>query len=224
MVLGKISSVFKSIQGEGLYVGVPQVFIRFWGCNMSCKFCDTILESYEEETPSKLVSKIDNFSNFHSVSLTGGEPLFQVEFLLHFLNNLNKRYPIYLETNGTLPDNFLRVSDYIDIVAMDFKLPSSTQDDNFFKEHKLFLRYVYDNKKEVFVKAVINSSTQLPDLMQTIDIIRGIDKKIPLILQPQSSFEDLLEKKLLSWLEICYDEGLVNVRIIPQIHKILGLE
>jgi len=36
-----IAEIFSSIQGEGLYVGRRQIFIRFCGCNLNCRYCDT---------------------------------------------------------------------------------------------------------------------------------------------------------------------------------------
>ncbi len=66
---GKISEIFLSLQGEGLYMGVPQFFVRFHGCNMKCNFCDTKLDSYENYTYRALVEKIEEYEEpFHSIS------------------------------------------------------------------------------------------------------------------------------------------------------------
>ncbi|MCM8763078.1 MAG: 7-carboxy-7-deazaguanine synthase QueE, partial [Candidatus Omnitrophica bacterium] len=74
----KIAEIFKSIQGEGIYQGREQVFVRFYGCNLKCQFCDTPLTHYEELRPEELLNRINIFGvDYHSLSLTGGEPLLQ---------------------------------------------------------------------------------------------------------------------------------------------------
>lgn len=108
----KIKEIFASIQGEGPYVGVKQLFIRFCNCNLKCNYCDTEFSSdddFEEYTPQTLVEKIReyNLETIHSVSLTGGEPLLSAEFLKTFLPLTGKK--IYLETNATLADKFEEV-------------------------------------------------------------------------------------------------------------------
>ncbi|MCX5680766.1 MAG: 7-carboxy-7-deazaguanine synthase QueE [Candidatus Omnitrophica bacterium] len=129
----KISEIFKSIQGEGKYLGVSQVFVRFFGCSLNCKICDTPYAKgnsaeYEEYTSGKLLSEIRRLSQgIHSVSLSGGEPLEQKDFLKSFLPLLKKQgMKTYLETNGVLFENLKEVIKHVDIVAMDMKLPSAT--------------------------------------------------------------------------------------------------
>lgn len=218
----KISEVFKSIQGEGPYQGVGQVFARFYGCNLACGFCDTEFRAYEEKSVKELLREIEAFGDCHSVSLTGGEPLLQISFLKELAKELKKKEKtVYLETNGVLYQNLEKVIGYVDIVAMDFKLPSSTLDRNLWIVHKEFLKIA--SKKEVFVKAVINNSTEVGDIFESIDMIRVAGKDIQFILQPQNPFEFLLKGKLDEFKGICVKRG-VNVKIIPQLHKELGIK
>ena len=74
-----ISEIFSSIQGEGIFVGVRQIFIRFSGCNLDkCIFCDEDAfetSSMTVEEVSAVVRDLSKKSRPHSVSLTGGEPL-----------------------------------------------------------------------------------------------------------------------------------------------------
>ena len=84
----KINEIFSSIQGEGPVVGYKQLFIRFCGCNLKCSYCDTDFSDGKEFTPQELYTKITteyNLETFHSISLTGGEPLLSAEFLQEFL-------------------------------------------------------------------------------------------------------------------------------------------
>ncbi|MBU1112488.1 MAG: 7-carboxy-7-deazaguanine synthase QueE [Candidatus Omnitrophica bacterium] len=217
----KISEIFKSIQGEGLYQGREQVFVRFFGCNLNCRFCDTRFEFFKEATLEDLVVEINSFGSGHSVSLTGGEPLLQVGFLGDLIKELKKQgQTTYLEANGTLPDKLSQVIDNIDIVAMDFKLPSSTGDRRFWSEHRKFLEIA--RSKKVFVKVVIGKNTQISDLEKAIEIVGETDREVPFILQPENPFEDELEDKLDNFKKIC-QKGLADVRVIPQLHKIIGV-
>ena len=101
----KIAEIFTSIQGEGPYIGVKQLFIRFCGCNLNCNYCDTSTipnETYLEFTPDELKKNLEDFNlrTIHSISLTGGEPLIWAGFFVKFLPMLKNK--IYLETNSTL--------------------------------------------------------------------------------------------------------------------------
>ena len=124
----RIAEVFDSVQGEGIYLGEKQLFVRFFGCNLSCKFCDTKLHRFLEYEPDELLEEIKLYGNgFHSISLTGGEPLLQNDFLKEIVRMTRDHgYRNYLETNGTLHSELKGIIDYLDIVAMDVKLPSST--------------------------------------------------------------------------------------------------
>ena len=192
---GKISEVFKSIQGEGPYQGNLQVFVRFFGCNLKCSFCDTKLDRYNEKTVLELLEDICVYKDYHSLSLTGGEPLLQLDFFREFAQTLKRKNKIvYLETNGTLCQNLKKIIDYVDIIAMDFKLPSSAGMKSHWQEHKQFLTIA--KKKEIFVKAVVNHGTLIEDIFSSINIIKEVNPETMFILQPENPFEGLLVPKL----------------------------
>jgi organic radical activating enzyme len=143
-----IVEVFSSLQGEGLFVGYPQLFIRLGGCNLRCTYCDTpeglsLQKTGRIETrpfsgkwltlknpvaaPALLAHVfrlIKGFPHYHSVSITGGEPLLHTDFLKAILPPIRKKLPILLETNGTLPARLKAVIKLVDIVSMDIKMPS----------------------------------------------------------------------------------------------------
>ena len=70
----RIKEIFESIQGEGPFIGYKQLFIRFCGCNLNCRYCDTDFdkESSKEYSIEELVSICNQKKDCHSVSLTGG--------------------------------------------------------------------------------------------------------------------------------------------------------
>ena len=162
----EISEIFSSLQGEGPYLGIKQIFVRFGRCNMHCGYCDE-LEKMKEENFSiysleSLLTSIDKFESekgpHHSISLTGGEPLFYTPFLKGLMPKIKERGLLtYLETNGTLPRELAQIIKWCDIIAMDMKPSSSTGDRNFYKEHEEFLKIAV--QKEVFVKVVVTPET-----------------------------------------------------------------
>lgn len=221
----KIAEIFESIQGEGIYQGLPQAFIRFFGCNLKCRFCDTPLSKYTQMDIAQVWEKLEKFSSFRQcISFTGGEPLLQKDFLKAFLPEVKaKGIKTYLETNGTLYEELSEIIDYLDIIAMDFKLPTSTGQKALWDGHENFLRIA--SRKEVFVKAVIGSSTKKEDLCSAINLIRKFNKEIPFVLQPQ--YQNLGDNGLSGKLEEfkALAQGyLRNVSIVGQLHKITGVK
>jgi organic radical activating enzyme len=103
--------LFYSLQGEGASIGVPAVFMRLAGCNLSCAWCDTAYSWDGSVTPvelatDELFSLLEKFPCRHLV-ITGGEPLVQQKFLPELLDKLDGWY-IEMETNGTIqPDEHL---------------------------------------------------------------------------------------------------------------------
>lgn len=96
----KINEIFSSIQGEGPVVGYKQLFIRFCGCNLKCEYCDTEFLQGEEYTAQELYEKVSkeyDLRSFHSVSLTGGEPLLHAEFLKNSYRLLKKKQKYILK-------------------------------------------------------------------------------------------------------------------------------
>ncbi len=242
----QISEVFNSIQGEGLYLGERQTFIRFAGCNLACQYCDSpqalvIPKEFKVEvTPGKknfekfnnpatipqLVDLVNAFDKpcgvNHSVSLTGGEPLLQVDFLKEFLPELKAK--IYLETNGVLPDHLAEVIDLVDIIAFDIKLPSATGLSPYWKEHKKALEIAF--MKEVFVKMVFSRETKVREIDEATTLIAEVDENIPLVLQPVTPHGPIKHgpnPDQIMALHAISKRKLKNVRVIPQVHKVFGV-
>lgn len=232
MSTAKIFEIFQSLQGEGPYVGLRQVFVRFFGCHMHCFWCDTpesigdTAQYYQDMTVAQVFAKIKALSkDCHSVSLTGGEPLMQVDFMAQLIPLLKKaKIPVYLETSGVLYQALGQVIGGIDIVAMDIKLPSSTGQRAFWKEHEQFLTLARKHKKHVFVKAVISSQTSRKDIVCAVKLLKQIDSQLLFILQPNTfDLEHGVVEKCDHFQRLCF-ESLPNTRVMPQMHKFMKIQ
>jgi 7-carboxy-7-deazaguanine synthase len=117
----KIAEIFYSIQGEGMLVGTPSVFVRTSGCNLRCRWCDTPYTSWdpqgEERSPDSIVDQVECYGASHVV-ITGGEPMIApgIEELTHRL-----RQHITIETAGTVDRNVR-----CDLMSISPKLANST--------------------------------------------------------------------------------------------------
>lgn len=219
----RIAEIFASVQGEGLYLGEKQIFVRFFNCNLSCSYCDTKLDRFIEYEPKELFEEIKLYRDkYHSVSFTGGEPLLYKDFIKEILKFTVKHgHRHYLETNGTLSFELEEIIDDIDIVAMDLKFPSSSGMGKLWQMHRRFLKIAV--KKEVFLKAIVCQGTQEEDLLEALSLIREVSPSSVLVLQPNSyENQGILNEKLFRFKEIANKER-VTACVIPQIHKITGL-
>lgn len=222
----KIIEIFTSIQGEGPYVGVKQLFIRFCGCNLKCNYCDTqdlFNEEYLEFTPEELKKYIQDFNlkTIHSISLTGGEPLVWVDFLEEFLPLVQNK--IYLETNSTLKDNLERIIKYVDIISADIKLPSSSGIENSFAVHDEFFRIAQKYDKEIFAKIVFDENILDDEINHCLKLAEKYN--LELILQPKTTDSKILvnKTKMIDVFNKFLDTH-PKTRVIPQVHCFLGVE
>ncbi|WP_321370857.1 7-carboxy-7-deazaguanine synthase QueE [uncultured Desulfuromusa sp.] len=237
--------IFSSIQGEGVLVGTRQIFLRFPDCHLNCRYCDTdflktencqvesvpgsgdmaplenpvdfvkvkqLLESWNSELPS----------SHHSISITGGEPLLHKNILLTWLPELRKILPIYLETNGMLPDELEPLIQYIDWVSMDIKLHSQTGSRTEWDIHRQFLEIA--NQTDCYVKLVVGDNTPDLELQLAADLVSTISKYIPIVLQPVTVEGQVRvsTKRLLQMQALIADTN-PNVRVIPQTHRFMGV-
>jgi 7-carboxy-7-deazaguanine synthase len=220
----KITEIFDSIQGEGLYMGERHVFVRFYGCNIKCRYCDTRPERFAEYEPEALMEAIKRYQRVAGViSYTGGEPLLQKDFLKEIMPlALKNNFRNYLETNGTLPDALAEVINYVNVIAMDVKLPSSTGCEPLWDVHKQFLKIAH--KKDVFLKAIVCESTVDADIHALICMIEETNLAVSLVLQPDSDVDiEILRPNIEKYVSWCTSEGIATC-FIPQMHKLLSVK
>ncbi|MBQ3641874.1 7-carboxy-7-deazaguanine synthase QueE [bacterium] len=216
-----IKEIFKSVQGEGPYVGYNQLFIRFSKCNLNCSYCDTDFKSnLKEYTAIELANEVKKYTNIHSISLTGGEPLMETPFLAEFLPLTQNK--IYLETNGTLHKELEKIIDYIDIISMDIKLNSCSKNGNLYDKHAKFIQTALRYNKEIFVKTVFDENITDTEINTIAELLKGTN--ISLILQPKTE-DEIIKISYKNILNIFnkFNSKYNNVRLIPQVHKFLNI-
>jgi len=204
----KINEIFYSIQGEGKWTGLPNIFIRTTGCNLRCSFCDTKYAYDDGETMSieEIMKKIKKYP-CKNVCITGGEPLIQDE-TLELVKNLTKNnYKICLETNGSR--NIKKISKNKSlIISLDIKCPSSDM------HKKMQFRNISLLQKKDQLKFVIKNKE---DYNYAKEIINKYKPICPVYFQPVwgTNADDLAK-----WI---INDGL-NVQLSLQIHKIIWRE
>ena len=246
-IYGNLNEMFSGIQGEGLLIGYRQVFIRMNGCNLDCQYCDTPIAKgitdkcrIERSAGSRVFAYEPNpvdyrlisssVSNLcaaeglhHSVSITGGEPLCQPDFVANLAGDLkSKGMKVMLETNGTLTNALIDVLPYLDVISMDIKLQSSSGNRDILPIHESFLKAV--ESVFTYVKVVVSSATSLDEISSAAKLTASVNPKMPFVIQPvSSSMTDTLAKpdSVLKWQAECC-KYLSDVRVIPQSHKLIG--
>ena len=199
----KICEYFRSIQGEGITIGLPTYFIRTTGCNLRCVWCDTkyALEGGMEASVDEIMDMVDDTEN---VCITGGEPLLQNDMpvLLDRLLKVGKR--IVIETNGSVDVSWIPKDDRI-IVSMDIKCPSSGM-----AGKSLISNLGHLGKKDQ-LKFVIGDYA---DLNYAVGFLRENTTDANVIFCSVGGMdllpiaEEVISRKL-------------NVRVLPQLHKII---
>ncbi len=211
-----IVEIFESIEGEGTKAGYPTIFIRLFGCNLRCSWCDTPY-SYPPSTPEKwlsiseIINEVKKYSAQH-ICLTGGEPLLykdNVKMLLQELSNLSSIKDVHIETNGAID-----LEDYINDLTnekvryiMDLKLNSSNE------FAKMVMRNLEILRSQDEVKFVIASED---DFKQAHEILQKYSIKSVILMSPV--WDSMPPAKLV---ELILAYRLSFVKLSLQLHKVI---
>ena len=204
----KVNEIFKSLQGESSYMGLPCIFVRLTGCNLRCNWCDTqyAYENGTEYSADEIISIIENF-NVKLVEFTGGEPLLQKDELIPLMEQLlSKNYTVLLETNGSvslknIPDEVVKV--------VDIKLAGSGEGGTFLAENFNLIQ----KKDEIkFVLTDFIDYNEMKDIIKKHRLEEDKSILISRVFNSKLTNEQIAEKLL--------DDGL-NVRYQIQQHKLI---
>jgi 7-carboxy-7-deazaguanine synthase len=128
----QITEIYKSLQGESTYAGLPCVFVRLTGCNLRCTWCDTEYSFYggKKLTPAQVLAEVEGLSAPGGlVEITGGEPMLQERELVPLMQQLlESGYKVLLETSGERP---LESVPAAVVKIVDVKCPGSGEADTF---------------------------------------------------------------------------------------------
>lgn len=231
-----VDEIFLSISGESSSTGKPTVFIRLYGCNICCKFCDTPQDEGEYMSEEKIVDHVRDLSrNFHvtrHVVITGGEPMLQpLESLVRQLLTAGVE-SIQIETNGTKPiPDFYKGVPQVSFV-MDIKLPSagvSKDVTDMCTSHALGMLNCIDLKywgKKHEIKFVIGSMEDVEVALKILDEYYHTFNKALILFSPvigegyDASERQAMVYKLLNS-KVLYG---LDWRIQLQIHKFIGFK
>jgi 7-carboxy-7-deazaguanine synthase len=98
--------LYKSVQGESSFTGLPCIFVRFAGCNLRCAWCDSeyTFTGGKPFTQAEVIAQIQSLAPCQLVEFTGGEPMLQAKELLPLIDVLLAQgYEIMMETSGERP-------------------------------------------------------------------------------------------------------------------------
>ena len=233
----RVSEIFTSIEGEGIFIGKKTLFIRLSGCHLKCRWCDTKyalpLDSgtdYQiDEIKDLIIKELQPFT--YKVNFTGGEPLLQTEAVIELADFIKKQTNLktYMESSCFNSELFSKVLPYIDICKVEFKTDDSKvvddeEYDNLLLNEIRCLELAVESNKATYIKIVVTNSTNLESFK---NLVYNISKKIKpsdilgFVIQPSFGIDQPTVNKLLDTYDIV-QPMFPEVRIIPQLHKEIG--
>lgn len=208
----RVHEIFSTIQGEGYDTGIPCTFVRLFGCNLKCQYCDQpqFKDDLKKMSASKVIDEVRKL-RVKNVCITGGEPLLQEEIFVVIYELVALGYNVSIETNGAIElEDYANVRSYK--YVMDIKCPSSGVSD----------ANLYSNLAKLHttdeVKFVIANREDYDFMLKTL---RKYPTKAKILLSPMFDYKNkqTIGKDLCEW--VLKDR--LNVRIQIQLHKILGV-
>lgn len=211
----KVVEIFSSIEGEGKRAGALTVFIRLFGCNLRCSYCDTTYSYNEDKCIKPIIMSVPNI--IHSVeqfgitrvTITGGEPLIHpgIENLIKGLTSLG--YEVNIETNGTVPPIHSLEHHPNLFYTYDFKCSSSGMKD------KMMSIEDYNKLNSTDVLKFVVGTEQ--DMEEALEVIESITSKPIIYFSPVFNSE-LELSQIVDFIKF---HNLNNVRFQIQIHKVI---
>ena len=202
-----ITEIFRSIQGESTFAGLPCVFVRLTGCNLRCRWCDTAYAFHggRKMEPEEILAEVRAHGG-KLVEITGGEPLLQREIVPFTKTLLEEDYKVLLETSGAqyvgeLPQPVVKI--------VDVKCPGSGEAGKFCMENLKVL----DGKDQL--KFVIRDREDYRYAKEFLQEHRQECRVEEKIFSPV--FGALDPRRLAEWL---LADGL-EVRLGLQLHKLI---
>jgi 7-carboxy-7-deazaguanine synthase len=224
----RVSEYFYSIQGEGITMGVPSVFIRLTGCNLLCSskdwVCDTIpvWTKGEKKLVEEFVKEIGEQYNKYFLKgahlvWTGGEPVTQQKAIVHFCDIFFSQYEFIpfmeIETNGTkeISNDLLKELDLINCSPKTSN--SGMEQERTIKPDSLKIINNFENSIFKFVVA------EEEDLMEIQDIIELLElKETKIVLMPAADCREQLESNLEMVADMCKENNyLMSTRMQVEI-------
>ena len=223
----QINEIFSSIDGEGIRTGYLTTFIRTFGCNLSCSYCDTqyackIDENEQDQfvvmTVEEIVAKVDELGNYR-VTLTGGEPLIQRDAPELVAALLEAGYEVNIETNGAVdlrPFEKKMVEVLSDdelvnnlIYTLDYKCPSSGEQDKMIMSNIPFL------VKGDVLKFVVGTEEDLAAMKSVVDEYVPNPHTFEVFISPV--FGQMEGSRIVEFMQ---ENNMQNVRVQIQLHKV----
>ncbi len=204
--------VFHSIQGEGTDAGRMCVFVRLFGCNIGCSYCDqpqTVKKNKHKISIENLLTLIRREGKgIKYVCITGGEPLLQEDVYTLIYGLVGIGYEVSVETSGCVPieaDNYARSFKYV----MDIKCPSSGASS----------RNIFDNLSVLKVKDEVKFVVKdRKDYEFAKRILGRFPTKAKILFSPVFvNNKPVIGSELVNWI---YEDKL-NARVQIQMHKVL---
>ncbi|MFL6394050.1 MAG: 7-carboxy-7-deazaguanine synthase QueE [Nitrososphaeraceae archaeon] len=234
----QLSEIFTSIEGEGILFGTKTMFVRMAGCHLGCIWCDTSYalpmnsgNGYTLEHVKNMIS--DGLRpNTYKVNFTGGEPLLQykaVAYLAKFVKE-DKGLRTYIESSCFDSSRFEEVLPFMDICKIEFKMSDSKavdakHHDRLVSNETQCLNLSIEYSKITYIKVVVTASSSIEEFTKLLENIFTHVKSRDLagfIIQPSYAIDEPSVERLLKFYDATfpiYD----NVRIIPQLHKFIGV-
>jgi organic radical activating enzyme len=166
---------------------------------------------------------LENVGGADGLAITGGEPLLQADFLAEVLADARWPRPRMLETSGTQPEKLSVVLPVLDAVSMDIKLPSNTGEAGFWDEHARFLAAA---RGKAYVKILVDEGTALEEVERTAALVGSECPNAAVFLQPITSPSGRIDVKpdTLNRFFAAVRRRVADTRVLPQTHKLLGIQ